>query len=45
MVTPTIDEAMEDIALTRAIEEGLNSKIVSRDEVFIILIRSPEGAA
>ncbi|HEV2762105.1 MAG TPA: hypothetical protein VGV38_03845 [Pyrinomonadaceae bacterium] len=35
-----VDEALEDIALGRAIEEGLGSGVVSREEVFAIL----EGA-
>jgi hypothetical protein len=35
-----LEEAMEDIALARAIEQGLGSESVSRDEVFTIL----EGA-
>lgn len=29
-----VEEAMEDIALARAIEEGLGGESVSRDEVF-----------
>ncbi|MGB9180876.1 MAG: hypothetical protein WCB68_16715 [Pyrinomonadaceae bacterium] len=32
-----IEEAMEDIALARAIEQGRNSKKASRDEVFAYL--------
>ena len=35
-----VEEAMEDFALTRAIEQGLGSESVSRDEVFTVL----EGA-
>ncbi|MGB8507068.1 MAG: hypothetical protein WCD76_01565 [Pyrinomonadaceae bacterium] len=40
LVLDIVGEAMEDIALARAIEEGLDSEPVSRDEVFTIL----EGA-
>jgi hypothetical protein len=32
-----VDEALEDIALQRAIDEGLESHTVSRDEVFAYL--------
>ncbi len=32
-----VDEALEDIALQRAIDEGLESHNVSRDEVFAYL--------
>jgi len=37
LVRDIVEEAMEDIALARAIEQGLGSKSVSRDEVFAIL--------
>lgn len=40
LVQDIMEEAMEDIALARAIEQGLGSEPVSRDEVFTIL----EGA-
>jgi len=40
LVQDIVEEAMEDIALARAIEQGLGSEPVSRDEVFTIL----EGA-
>jgi len=40
LVQDIVEEAMEDIALARAIEQGLGSEPVSRDEVFVIL----EGA-
>ena len=40
LVQDIIEEAMEDFALARAIEQGLTSKSVSRGEVFDIL----EGA-
>lgn len=37
LVQDIVEEAMEDIALARAIEQGLESESVSRDEVFAIL--------
>jgi hypothetical protein len=37
LVKDIIEEAMEDIALARAIEEGVGSNSVSRDEVFSLL--------
>ncbi len=37
LVQDIVEEAMEDIALARAIEQGLSSEAVSRDEVFAIL--------
>lgn len=40
LVRDIIEEAMEDFALARAIELGLESKSVSREEVFATL----EGA-
>lgn len=40
LVQEIVEEAVEDIALARAIEQGLGSTTVSRDEVFTIL----EGA-
>ena len=40
LVQDIVEEAMEDVALARAIEQGLNSESVSRDEVFTTL----EGA-
>jgi hypothetical protein len=40
LVQDIVEEAMEDIALARAIEQGLGSESVSRDEVFTLL----EGA-
>jgi hypothetical protein len=36
-VRDIIDEALEDLALQRAIEEGVESREVSRAEVFAIL--------
>jgi hypothetical protein len=35
-----IAEAVEDIALMRAIDEGIESESVSRDEIFEILEQS-----
>lgn len=32
-----VEEALEDLALVRAIEEGESSEIVSRDHVFSLL--------
>jgi hypothetical protein len=40
LVRDIVEEAMEDIALARAVEQGLDSPPASRDEVFAIL----EGA-
>jgi hypothetical protein len=37
LVKDIIEEAMEDIALVRAIEEGVASPSVSRDDVFALL--------
>jgi hypothetical protein len=37
LVQDIVEEDMEDIALARAIEQGLGSESVSRDEVFTIL--------
>ena len=37
LVRELIEEALEDIALARAIEEGQESPLVSRDEVFKLL--------
>lgn len=37
LVQEIVEEAMEDIALSRAIEQGLSSEAISRDEVFAIL--------
>lgn len=36
-VKEIIEEAMEDVALTRAMDEGVSTKAVSREEVFSIL--------
>jgi hypothetical protein len=40
LVQEIVEEAIEDIALARAIEQGLSGNSVSRDEVFALL----EGA-
>jgi hypothetical protein len=37
LVQEIVEEAIEDIALSRAIEQGGGSETVSRDEVFAIL--------
>jgi hypothetical protein len=37
LVRDLVEEAMEDIALARAIDEGLDGESVSRDEVFALL--------
>ena len=37
LVSSILIDALEDIALSRAIEEGEKSKIVSRDEIFKVL--------
>jgi len=34
LVCEVLEEALEDIALARAIEEGEQSELVTRDEVF-----------
>ena len=36
LIQDIVEEAMEDFALARAIEHGLESESVSRDEVFAI---------
>jgi hypothetical protein len=40
LVREVLEEALEDIALARAIEEGDQSELVTRDEVFDALERS-----
>jgi len=37
LISDLIEEALEDLALARAIEEGESTDIVSRDEVFKLL--------
>lgn len=37
LVKDIVEEAMEDIALARAIEEGVSGESVSRDQVFALL--------
>ncbi len=37
LVQDIVEEAIEDIALARAIEQGMGSKTVARDAVFKIL--------
>ena len=40
LVREVLEEALEDIALARAIEEGDQSELVTREEVFGALERS-----
>jgi Arc/MetJ family transcription regulator len=40
LVREVLEEALEDIAMVRAIEEGEQSGLVTRDEVFGALERS-----
>ena len=40
LVLDVFEEALEDVALVRAIEEGERSPLVSRDEVFKLLERA-----
>ena len=37
LVRDVFEEALEDVALVRAIEEGEQSPLISRDEVFKLL--------
>jgi hypothetical protein len=37
LVQEIVEEALEDIALAHAIEQGLGGESVSRDEVFAVL--------
>lgn len=39
LVREIVEEALEDIALARAIEEGESSEVVGRDQVFGLLER------
>lgn len=39
LVSSILIDALEDIGLSRAIEEGETSKTVSRDEIFKVLSR------
>jgi hypothetical protein len=41
LVLDIVKEAIEDVALSYAIEEGLSSEPVSRDEVFALLEGAP----
>jgi hypothetical protein len=43
LVQDIVEEALEDVALARAIEQGLNSESVSRDTVFTILEDAPRS--
>ena len=40
LVREVLEEALEDIALARAIEEGEHSELVTRDEIFSALERN-----
>lgn len=40
LVREVLEEALEDIALARAMEEGEQSELVTRDEVFKALERN-----
>ena len=40
LVLDVFEEALEDVALSRAIEEGERSPLVNRDEVFKLLGRA-----
>ena len=42
--TDIVVEAMEDIALVKAIEEGENTETVSREAIFKILSQQPQVA-
>lgn len=37
LVQDAVEEAMEDFAFSRAIDEGLNSETATREEVFAVL--------
>lgn len=37
LMREVVEEALEDLAFSRAIEEGMSSETVSRDEVFAVL--------
>jgi hypothetical protein len=37
LIRSVLDEVLEEIALSRAIDEGENSPVVSRDQVFQLL--------
>lgn len=41
LIRDVLDEALEDIGLLKAIEEGRHSEEVSREEVFALLETSP----
>jgi hypothetical protein len=43
LMREAVDEALEDIALVRAIEEGVRSGKASRQEVFAIFEEEIEG--
>ena len=39
LVREIVEEALEDLALARAIEEGEGSEVVGRDQIFSLLER------
>ncbi|HXU35647.1 MAG TPA: hypothetical protein VN937_04740 [Blastocatellia bacterium] len=39
LVREIVEEALEDLALARAMEEGEDSEVVSRDQIFSLLER------
>lgn len=39
LVREIVEEALEDLALARAIEEGKSSEVVGRDQIFSLLER------
>ena len=41
LVRDIVEEAIEDIALARAIEQGLGTQPVSREDVFRVLAGAP----
>ena len=41
LVQDIVEEALEEFALARAIEQGLRSEAIPRDEVFAILEGAP----
>ncbi|MGI4788170.1 MAG: hypothetical protein ACRYFS_04900 [Janthinobacterium lividum] len=40
LIRDVLEETLEDIAFTRAIEEGMESGMVSREEVYAVLQRT-----
>ena len=44
LVREIVEEAMEDLALARAIHEGEGSEVVSRDQIFSFTITASKSA-